>query len=160
MLYARYFEGQEDGPTYSDMRSAYGTYGYGNEFSSNPVYKYTLLGSNDVLFSFDNRWLTLPNVSSANFDWMWNSGHGYECKNLSNGARTSIGQTYGVVYFWHWYTEIYEISTAGTWDSGVIIDLGYDTNHGAAFWDNANGAYKRTGGYQTPANGWLRLFSR
>jgi hypothetical protein len=159
LIYARFFEGTENGPTNIDMRTNYGTYGYNSEFSLNPVNTYSSMNAKDVLFYFDNRWLILPNVSNVNFDWMWNSGHGYECKNLSDGAKSSINN-YPLVYFCHWSTEIYEISTNTTWDSGVIVDLGYDTNHGAAYWDNANGKYKAAGGYQTPINTWLRLLVR
>lgn len=160
MIYVRYFEAQEDGPTYLDMRTKYGYYGYDSEFSFNPIGTYSLLNAKDVLFSFDNnfRWLILLDVTSFDFNWMWNSGKGYEYKTFN--AKTSLGQLYSGLYFKHWTTEIYQIGTSPTWDTNVIMDLGFDTNHGAAFWDNANGIYKRLGNYQTKTNTWLRILIR
>ena len=160
LLYSRYFSGVENGPTYSEMRTPWGTYGYNSEGGLNTVDMYSKIAAKDVMINLDNRWLELPNVSLANYDWLWNSGHILESKSISSGAKTSQGTTYGTVYVNHWTTEIYEISTGTTWDSGVIMDLGYDTNHGAALWDNANGTYKRLGGYQTPVDLWFRVLAR
>ena len=142
------------------MRTTYGTIGSATEYSLNPVSTYLNIGAKDVLFDFETRWLLLPSVSSANFDWMWNSGHGSEWRVVSSGAKLSIGTLFSTVYFGHWTTEIYEISIITTWDNSTLLDLGVDTNHGAALWDSSNGAYKRNGGYQTATDTWLRIKAR
>lgn len=147
--FSRYFVGRQNGPVYSDMTSS--------------IDMFNNINGTEVLFDLENRWFVMSGINNEEFNWMWNSGHGHEYRYITDGVRTSIGRNYqGNEVVWsHWTTEIYELNYNTTnWDTNVIFDLGIDDNHGAAFWDNANGVYKRNGGYQTPTNVTLSIFIR
>ena len=147
--FSRYFVDVQDGPTNSDMQPS--------------IQSYSDLKANEVLFDLENRWFVMKDITADEYDWMWTSGKGHEFRNLASSVETSIGKTYaGSEVVWqHWTTEIYQLNkNSGTWDNNVIFDLGHDSNHGAAFWDNANGVYKRLDGYQSPENVTLSIWAR
>lgn len=149
LTYSNYFVGQQDGPFRTDMLPHIQTYADVN--------------ANAVMFDLENRWFVMNDITHAEFDWMFDSGKGHQYQNVASSVNTSIGVTYsGSEVVWQkWNTQIYELNkNSGTWDANTIFDLGYDSNHGAAFWDNANGTYKRLGGYQTPANLTLKIWVR
>lgn len=148
-LYSRYFVDVENGPTRNDMLEH--------------IIRYGDLNASDTMFDLENRWFVMYDIDHSEFDWMWNSGNGHEYRNLASSVDTSIGVTYeGSEVVWsHWRTVIYQLNrNSGTWDSDVIFDLGYDGNHGPAFWDNADGVYKRLDGYQSPENVTLSIWAR
>jgi hypothetical protein len=131
-------KGQSNGPTRNDMKESVRNFKYTN--------------SSEMMIDLGNRWFIMDDLTRDEFEWMWDSGHGHEFKNVSNKIRTSTGKIYnGKEVVWqHWTTEIYQLSkNNGIWDKNTIFDVGNDSNHGAAFWDNADGIYKRLGGYQT-----------
>ena len=133
--------GQSNGPVRSDMY--------------NSINLYKDIQADSVLIDLENRWFTMNGITNKEFTWMWDSGHGHQVGHIANNVQTSIGKYYtGDEVTWQkWSSEIYQLNkNNGTWDSNVIFDLGHDLNHGAAFWDEANGRYKRLGGYQTPTN--------
>ena len=147
--FSRYFVDVQNGPTNTEMQSS--------------IQDYTDLGANEVLIDLETRWLVLNGITAVEYDWMWDSGHGHEFQNIASSVDTSIGVTYaGSEVVWsHWATEIYQLNkNAGVWDNNVIFDLGNDSNHGAAFWDAANGTYKRLDGYQSPENVTMSIWAR
>lgn len=145
----QYFSGQSNGPTRSDMYPAVNTF--------------KNVGASQMMIHLGNRWFVMEGLTHSEFAWMWNSGHGHEARHVASRVRTSIGKTWsGSSVTWqHWNTEIYELNAnGGSWDRNVIFDLGYDSNHGPAFWDNGNGIYKRAGGYQSPYSGYMNIYVR
>jgi hypothetical protein len=149
LTYQRHFIDVENGPTRSDMLPT--------------VKLFSDTNSTSTLIDLENRWFVMNGLTNEEFDWMWQSGRGHEYRNIASDVVTSIGKTYaGSEVVWqHWTTEIYQLNqNSGTWDSNTIFDLGYDANHGPAFWDNANGVYKRLDGYQSPENVTLSIYVR
>jgi len=146
-VYSRYFSGVENGPIYSDMTAA--------------IAQFSELEASSVMIDLENRWFVMDGINSEEFDWMWRKVGFFEIRNIASSIRTSIGKNYpGNEVAWHNYGypnihehQIFQINyKSKIWDQDIIFDMGYDSNHGPAFWDNANGVYKRLGGYQTPTN--------
>lgn len=149
LSYQKHFVGVENGPVKSVMYPA--------------VQLFSDLNAESTMIDLENRWFSLDGLTNEEFAWMWNSGNGHESRNIASEVITSTGKKYNgnEVVWQHWTSEIYQLNkNSGVWDTNTIFDLGNDSNHGASFWDNADGIYKRLGGYQTPINVTLSIYVR
>jgi len=146
-IYSKYFIGMENGPTRADMLSSI------NLFSE--------FGSSSMMIDLENRWFVMDGLTSNDYSWMWSPVSEYQSKVVASSIRSSTGITYDENNaYWkiHPGFEIFEFGYNYGWDRNTIFDAGESTSHGAAFWDNANGTYKYSGGYQTPDNLTMSIF--
>jgi len=146
-VYSRYFVGMENGPVRQDMYPVVGLF---RDF-----------GSSAMMIDLDNRWFVMDGLTHGEFSWMWNSGSTVENRRVASSVRTSIGKSYdGSDFFWKTHpSQIYQAGLGnGDWDTGSVFDLGDNSSHGPAFWDDANGTYKINGGYQTPTNLTMSIY--